>query len=277
MKIAVLSDIHANLPALDAVLAHMESISPDAVIVGGDVINRGPHPRECLERILDRIERNGWLVIKGNHEDYVIQASRGTSSIPEWERLLCAHSVWTADKIREYLPIISAWPNHLEFTVPDGSILTCFHASKKGNRVGLYEFMQDDELLEHAHSIHSALCVGHTHVPFIRIVHNKLIVNSGAVGMPFDHDHRASYALLDWSTEGWSAEIMRVPYNRMATAKAYHETGYLDEGGPMVPLILEELHHAKSMLGVWHRTYEKDVAAGTMSIEESVQAMLQQR
>ena len=276
MKIAVLSDIHANLPAFEAVLAHLASVEPHHVLVGGDIINRGPHPRECLELVIERIEHHGWQVLKGNHEDYVLKAAQGTERLPEWERKLCRHSAWTADRLTGLLPLIAAWEDSIELPMPDGSHLTCFHASKKGNRVGLYEFMQDAEMLEHVHPAPSAMCVGHTHVPFVRFIEGKLIVNSGAVGMPFDRDPRASYALFEWSPEGWNAEIIRVPYDRELTEKAYIETGYLTDAGPMVPLIREELRHACSRLGIWHRTYESLVASGQMSIEDSVQAMLRE-
>ncbi len=175
MKIAVLSDIHANLPAFQAVLSHLDSVEPHHVLVGGDIINRGPQPRECLELVVDRIKHQDWKVLKGNHEDYVLSASRGTDYLPKWEQQLCCHSAWTARAISEYLPVISSWPDSMELQMPDGSHLTCFHASKKGNRVGLYEFMQDHEILAHVHPVHSAICVGHTHVPFIRFIDGKLI------------------------------------------------------------------------------------------------------
>ncbi len=274
MKIAVLSDIHANLPAFEAVLAHLASVEPHAVLVGGDIINRGPQPRECLDIVMDRVTHHDWRVLKGNHEEDVLKAAAGPRHLPEWEQQLCRHSEWTAARIAEYLPAIALWEDSIELPMPDGSHLTCFHASKKGNRVGLYEFMQDNEMLEHMHPVHSAMCVGHTHVPFVRFIEGTLIVNSGAVGMPFDRDPRASYALFEWSAAGWNVEIIRVPYDRERTEKAYRDTGYLTDAGPMVPLIREELRHATSRLGVWHRTYESMVASGQMTLEDSVRAML---
>ena len=274
MKIAVISDIHANLPALQSVIAHLDGVRPDIVVVGGDIINRGPQPRECLEIILDNVRDAGWRLLKGNHEDYVLHAARGTRHLPSWEQALCAHSAWTAAKICDYLPLIASWPDFVEVPTPDGAHLTCFHASRKGNRVGLYEFMQDGELLEHITHAPSALCVGHTHIPFIRYVEGKLIVNAGAVGMPFDHNPDASYALIQWSPEGWSAENIRVPYDRTKTIASYRSTGYIEEGGPMVPLILVELQQAASRLGLWHRRYESLVASGKMTLQESINLML---
>ena len=68
MKIAVLSDIHGNLPALEAVTEHLEKWSPDIVILNGDIVNRGPLSKECLDFVLQK----PWHIIKGNHEEFVI-------------------------------------------------------------------------------------------------------------------------------------------------------------------------------------------------------------
>jgi len=274
MKIAVLCDIHANLPAFRAVLAHLDAVAPHLVVVGGDIINRGPEPRACLEIVLDRIAHHGWRYLKGNHEDYVLKAAAGTAALPEWERKLCAHSAWTAERVRDWLPEIAAWPDSVECSAPDGSSLAVFHASRKGNRVGLYEFMQDHEIADCVRPLQPAICVGHTHVPFIREIEGTLVVNAGAVGMPFDGDPRASYALFEWQPEGWRVEIVRIPYDRAETEAAYHRTGYWTDAGPMVPLILEELHVAASRLGWWHRQYEASVRTGTISVEASVAALL---
>jgi predicted phosphodiesterase len=274
MKVAVLSDVHANLAAFKAVLLHIDSVMPDVVLVGGDIINRGPQPRECLEIVLDRIKHHGWKVIRGNHEDYVLRTSRGVNTLKEWEQKVMSHTCWTEKRVADYLPAVAAWPDETGITAPDGSQLICTHASRKGNRVGLYTAMNDEELIDHAHPDAKALCVGHTHIPFVRKIHDRLIVNAGAVGMPFDGDHRAAYALVTWSAEGWEAEVVRVPYDRQVTENAYHETGYLTGGGPMVPLIHWELRHARARLGYWHRCYESAVAAGKIGLEESVQIIL---
>ena len=87
MKIAVLADIHGNVPALHTVLDHIDHWKPDKVIVAGDIINRGPRPRECLQPIMERQRDAGWLVVMGNHEEFVISQSRPDASRqgPEFE------------------------------------------------------------------------------------------------------------------------------------------------------------------------------------------------
>lgn len=277
MRVVVFSDVHANLAALQAVLLHIESMAPDAVLVGGDVINRGPQPRECLEIILEQVQRPGWQIIRGNHEDYVLRGAQGVDHLKEWERKVMAHTSWTVRRLEDHLDTIAAWPPETSLAAPDGTQLICTHASRKGNRVGLYTAMNDAELIDHAHPEARVLCVGHTHIPFVRPIGDRLIVNAGAVGMPFDGDHRSAYAALDWNGTGWSAEIIRVPYDRAATERAYHDTGYMTEGGPLVPVIHWEFRHARARLGYWHRMFEDDVASGRLNLEESVQRVLEDR
>ena len=72
MKVAVLADIHGNINALETVAEHIEGWGADAVVVAGDVINRGPLPLACLTFVQQRQHSDGWLVVRGNHEDYVL-------------------------------------------------------------------------------------------------------------------------------------------------------------------------------------------------------------
>ena len=73
MKIAALADIHGNYQALITVLDHVERWKPDLVLVLGDTINRGPRSKECLHLIQDKQNEESWQVIKGNHEEYVLE------------------------------------------------------------------------------------------------------------------------------------------------------------------------------------------------------------
>src|SRR4030067_2984190 len=72
MKIAVIADPHANFLALQAVSEHVASWQADHVNVAGDLVNRGPRPAQCLDFVLDRQQNAGWRLVRGNHEDYVI-------------------------------------------------------------------------------------------------------------------------------------------------------------------------------------------------------------
>lgn len=274
MRIAVLSDIHSNLAAFRAAQAALEAERPDRVVVAGDAINRGPQPRPCLERLLTLIERAGWQCIKGNHEDYVLTAGEGHADAPQWQHEVLTHTRWTVEKIRDLLPVIAAWPDQMTLEGPDGSQVRFVHASMRGNRCGLYADMEEPLLIELTAPQAAVLVAGHTHIPFIRRIEGTLIVNAGAAGLPFDGDWTPSFAILEWRNGAWFARIRRVPYDRVETEHAMKESGYLAEGGPMTRLILDELRTARPRIGVWHRRYEARVAAGELTVDESVSRLL---
>ena len=81
MKIAVISDIHGNIPALETVTADIEQWQPDCVVVDGDIVNRGPRSREALEWVLARHESDAWQLVRGNHEDYILECAAANGRI----------------------------------------------------------------------------------------------------------------------------------------------------------------------------------------------------
>jgi len=274
---------------MEAVFADLDDRKPDTVLVAGDVVNRGPRPRECLEAVLRRQREAGWRVVRGNHEDYVLTESQPPAGRPDWLVSLCRHSAWTSERLTDYLEAIAALPHQIDFETPSGQHVCCVHASKQGNRVGLYERMDDDELHTliappdvawnssanvEACDPPDVTCVGHTHVPFIRRLNQRVVINAGAVGMPFDGDTRASYGWLEWRQESWHAEIVRLEYDREAAARDFIDTGFLETGGPMAPLIRKEFERARPMLSRWHRDYEAAVRLGERDIDETVREML---
>jgi predicted phosphodiesterase len=274
MRIVVLSDIHSNRTALQTVLATVDALTPDAVVVAGDIINRGPQPRICLEAVLDRRDRDGWHVLKGNHEDYVLLVDRAPVTADHYAHELFAHTRWTRDRVSDLLPRVRELPDQLSLTGPDGSEVRFLHASMQGNRSGLYEDMEDEVIAALVAPAPPVTVVGHTHVPFVREVKGALVINAGAAGLPFDGDPRAALAVLDWQAGRWQARIVRIAYDGLAAERDFFDSGFMAEGGPMVPLILDELRQARPRLGLWHRDYESRVARGELTLTESVASLL---
>ena len=99
MKLAVLADIHSNWRALQAVADHIERWQPDRVVVAGDVINRGPRPVECLEFVLKMQRERGWLLVLGNHEEYVIHHAHPREPIAGPWAQIWGSSRWTFEKL----------------------------------------------------------------------------------------------------------------------------------------------------------------------------------
>lgn len=275
MKLAVLADIHANLPALQAVLEDIDAWHPDAVVVAGDIVNRGPRPLECLRLVQQRERSQGWLSLLGNHEEYVIHQTRPDAPRcgPAFE--IFQSSYWTLQQLNGDVAALEALPFTQSLTAPDGSEARIVHASTRGTRDGVFPTTPDEQLRQQMGRPRVPLfVVGHTHWPLVRRLDGTLVVNVGAVGMPFDGDPRASYGQLTWRNGQWQAEIVRVPYDRSETERDYVTAGFLDAAGPLAMLMLVELRRARSQLYGWSVAYEKAVLAGELSVAESVRLYL---
>ncbi len=279
MKLAVLADIHANLYGMQAVFDHIDRWGPDQVVVAGDVINRGPRPLECLTAVLERKRAQGWQIVLGNHEQYVIHQhqAREQSAL---ERELFLPSRWTAEKIAALVETIAQWPLCIELEeIPlDSGSVRITHASMRHTRDGIFPQTRDDELPEKIGAPAPALlCVGHTHIPLMRRFGGTLIVNVGAAGMPFDGDQRVSYAQLTWRAGAWHAEIIRLRYDHDQAERDFVVSGFIDQAGPLTRIMLEELRGSYGLLFEWTRDYEARVLAGELGIAASVEAYLRAR
>ncbi|MCA9987411.1 MAG: metallophosphoesterase family protein [Anaerolineales bacterium] len=276
MKIAVMADIHSNLAALEVVLADIARWRPDLVWVGGDIINRGPQPGQCVARVLEMVAREEWQVIRGNHEDYVLsyQAGDWPTSGPPYE--LMGHARWTFARIEPYAAALAAFPDELVLAEPAGTQLRLVHASMLGNRNGIFPKTSDEELREKIAPAPDVFLAGHTHRPLLRRLDGTLVINVGSVGQPFDDDPRSAYARLTLRDDEWQAEIVRLAYDRALTDRLFFESGYLAESGDFARLILAEHRRATPLIPGWYRAYEPAVQAGEISMRASVNRYLQE-
>ena len=274
MKLAVLADIHSNWRALQAVAAHLERWQPDRVVVAGDVINRGPRPAECLDFVVNMQRERGWRLVLGNHEEYVIHHAHPREPIAGPWIQIWGSSRWTYEKLGCDVSTLRAMPLQQSWQMLDGSEARVVHASMRGTRDGIFLQTSDDLLRRQIAPAPKLLVVGHTHQPLVRTIDETLVVNVGAVGLPFDLDPRASYAQLTWHDNHWAAEIVRVDYDRVQADRDFDETGFVDEAGPIALLIRDELAQARSNLFEWTRDYEPAVVSGQLTMAESVERFL---
>jgi len=270
MKVAVLADIHSNLPALEVVLADIDRWKPDRVIVAGDVINRGPSPAECWNMISDRSQGQGWQLVRGNHEEYVLHhgAHDAPDSGPEFEIFRNSH--WTYEALGGRMGAIEQMPFQVSFVDPNGGEARVVHASMRHTRDGIFHMTSDDSLRAKISPAPKLFLVGHTHQPLVRSVDETLVVNVGSVGMPFDDDWRAGYARMNWVSGVWKAEIVRLEYDRAAASRNYFESGFIDQAGDLARLMLLELQISRGLLHLWIRDYEALVLEGSLSVGRSV-------
>ena len=217
MKIAVLSDIHGNLVALEAVLKDLARQGTVAqIIAAGDFFAPGPETKRILEALQDL---PGIRFLRGNADRYLLDGSyTAVYSDEGWQRRLREAFRWTDERLgpRErrflaalpfsYLLELSRWP------------LLAVHGSPRSDEEGLTPDTPAERLEQMSIPSHVGLIsCGHTHVPMDRLINGVRVVNCGSVGLPFDGDNRACYALfsnLDAKTpEFVSVELRRVEYN----------------------------------------------------------------
>jgi predicted phosphodiesterase len=263
------------------VTAHLECWRPDVVLVAGDIVNRGPRSLECLQFVQQKQQTEDWLVVRGNHEDYVIRFAQPELRLSEIEFDLFRSTHWTYQQLDQDVSALVELPFQVTLADPAGEAIRIVHASMHHTRDGIFPKTTDDQLRQKIGTPDQPppplFCTAHTHWPLIRLVDQTLVVNVGSVGLPFDHDPRAAYAQLTWRQGGWQAEIIRLDYDREAAEQDFFETGFMAEGGALAQLILDELRFARPNLFQWTLRYENLVLAGELSMAEAVRDFLSNR
>ncbi len=249
MRIAIISDIHANLPALEACLADIERVHPDAIYCLGDLVGYNVWPNEVIESIRShRIP-----TIAGNYDVGIGLASDdcGCAYTSELERQLGKQSIAytnaaVTDAHRAYLRGLPAHMS-IEYRLRSGVLYRLLMVHGSPRRVNEYLFAdRSDESLQRILDAAGAdvLLCGHTHIPYHRILDSpdrqrRHVINTGSVGKPHDGDPRASYVLisLDESTDGrldLSVEIRRVSYDIERAARAIEQSPLPDAYAQML-------------------------------------------
>jgi predicted phosphodiesterase len=235
-----------------------------------------------MELIQAKIDQDGWQVLRGNHEDYVIM--HANPDAPRHGSAFEVHraSYWTYQQLGEDVSALLAMPPQQVIQCPDRRIAQFVHGSLLGNRAGIYPETGDFALqkmigVDHRspgdHSL-ALFGVGHTHRPVVRWLNGVLVVNAGSVGLPFDHDTRLAYAQLTWQAGTWRAEIIRLDYDLKQAERDFHDTGYLENAGPLTRLVQIELLTASSHLYNWAFEFQDPALKGNITVGESVEKYL---
>lgn len=236
-RLAIVSDIHGNLQALDAVRRDIRRERVEWVIVAGDSIHWGPSSAE----VVDVVRREGWTVIRGNNELYVLDFD--TPRAPEAWRSSDYQSLrWLAKQIRgEQRALLATWPDTLSLRFPDAPAIRVIHGSPRGHWEPMHRDTPADELATIlAGTVEPLIIAGHTHMPMARSVDGWTIYNPGSVGLPLDGVGAAQYMVLDGDATGWRPTWQRVEYDRAPLFEAFERSGIIECCGPVGELIVEE-------------------------------------
>ena len=223
--VAIITDIHGNLPALQAVLRRIGELGIERTYCGGDLVGYGPHPNEVCALIQER----GIATIYGNYDFAIARDLEdcGCAYVTAHDRELGQRSVaWTLEhtdgRSKDFM---RALPFDLRFGVGEHEVHLVHGSPRKVN-----EYLFEDKpasLYERLGAAESAsvLAFGHTHRPWVREYGGVLFVNCGSVGKPKDGDPRAAFAVLAPGGAVPRVRIERVSYDARAVAEEVAASG----------------------------------------------------
>jgi diadenosine tetraphosphatase ApaH/serine/threonine PP2A family protein phosphatase len=234
VRVAVISDVHANLYALEAVLGEIDREPPDAVWCLGDTVGYGPRPNECCDLVRERADR----VLIGNHD--LVALGSADVALNEFNPEAAAASVWTSEQLSEQSR------SFLEGLEPSAEIdgVQLFHGSP---RDPVWEYVLTEEVAVESLTMTTAplVLVGHTHVATALVLdgdklqggvapegfeasleQGRWLLNPGSVGQPRDGNPDAAFLELDFAAK--RARFRRVPYPVGRTQEEIRERGLPD-------------------------------------------------
>jgi predicted phosphodiesterase len=230
MRVAILADIHGNLPACEAVLEDItRSVAPDFIVAAGDLALRGAHPRETVELLFDRCDS----VLMGNTDCYLAGNYLGGAyrERDHWKTDLLR---WTRDQLGpELLQRLGTLPFSVRYTPRKGQDLFVCHANPRNLEESLDPTLDEVAMRRFFNHLDAAACAfGHLHFPYRRRVGRMLIADVASVGIPRDGDLRPAYGVFTFTPKGWRVQIRRVRYPVRKATQAL--TARRVPGGPLL-------------------------------------------
>jgi predicted phosphodiesterase len=245
-RLAVLADIHGNLPALEAVIRDLADRPIDHVIVAGDVINWGPFSAQVVERVA----KAGWAVTRGNNEDYLLdfETPRAPS---EWgDRSQYPLLPW----LRRQLAgrphhTIAAWPDNLCLRFPNAPPIRVVHGSPRRHTEPIYPTATDAEITTMLGEVEESVVIaGHTHLPLDRSVGRWRVLNPGSVGVPLDGTRYARYLLLEAGAGGWRPHFREVLFDMEPVLREFERQRFTAECGVIGEAVVAEFEEGRLVL-----------------------------
>jgi predicted phosphodiesterase len=228
-RIAALSDVHGNAAALEAVLADIAREKPDALMVAGDLVLNGPEPALVID-VLRSLAGDGALIIGGNTDiavadfDYAAAFPWMIDGVPD---AIVDAAEWAHEAIgEERLDWLRRLPAERRWRTDDDTLVLACHGSPGSQTSGFDQHLDPSVTIERVARTDARVIVcGHTHLPEVRDLGWKVIVNDGSAGYVFDGDPTASWALIDIEHDEVRAEVRRTTFDTLAVANAISARG----------------------------------------------------
>lgn len=232
MKIAVISDIHSNIYALEEVLKDIHNRNVDLTVCVGDLVGYCTFPNQ----VIDLIRKENILTIMGNYDDAVgnIRIACGCDyPDPKDAENAAASLSWTikntSEENRKYLRRL---PSEIKF-IFEGKEISFVHGSPRRINEYLKENSEEaKEVMEYF--TEDILVCGHTHKPYYKMYGEKMLINAGSVGKSKTGKPDANYVIVDINKEEVQVDIIEVPYDFEKTAKAIEEAGLPKEFAELI-------------------------------------------
>ena len=253
-RLAVLADIHSNLPALEAVLDDLKNFSVDRIIVAGDVVNWGPFSRQVMERLSDL----DCAIIRGNNELYLTEWQ--TPRMPEAWKVFTVPPYTLAQLGDHWVNVISTWPDSLTLRFRDAPLIQVVHGSPHSPFEAMLPTDSDSQLETILASVEAPTVIAaHSHLALDRHAGRWHLINPGSVGNPLDGDATASYMLLDGRSDGWQVTQRRIPFDSQRVIDEFERTRFVDQSGVIGYLVMQEYKSARMevlpFLKWWRKNY----------------------
>lgn len=238
MRLAILADIHGNMPALETALKEIEDDSVDGIVVAGDMV-AGPQPVEVIDCLR---ELNAWM-IRGNNENYILQFASGEA--PDWWHTArqWAFMRWNYQQMNQRtLDFLKALPEQRIIELQGADPIRVVHGSPRNVSELVYPEKDMAPLNIALETVpEPVLIFAHTHVPWQMQEDGRLAFNPGAVCGTFDGKPGGSYAVLSWENDHWEAELRELDYDIALVKKTFENTGLLNAGGAFAERWLHDL------------------------------------
>jgi predicted phosphodiesterase len=243
-RLAVLSDIHGNLPALEAVMDDMAAFTVDQVVVAGDSVNWGPFSAQVMEIIT----RNHWSVIRGNNEYYLLDYD--TPRAPESWRVFTMPPILHEQLGDHWTNVIAGLPDTLSLRFRDAPPLRVVHGIPNNPWQAITPNTSDEMVRIRLTGVGETMIIGgHSHIAMDRQVDGWHILNPGSVGVPLDGSFSASYMIIESNTDGWTVIAQRrVPFDVDILLREFERQQFIDRCGVQARLVVEEFRSARMRL-----------------------------
>jgi len=228
MRIAVLSDLHANVQALEAVMNDVLTQNCEHVFCLGDITLAGPQPREVTEYVM--AQQGTWTVIQGNTDKMIAQYGDDVKTFLEAQYPVMANAI--ADDIEQlddaHRAFLNDLPPMLSLDI-DGCSVLLVHGSPRANNEDILPGMPLEIIEEIIEGTQEKLILcGHTHVPCgYQTNSGQTVVNVGSVGRPMTQDPKACYAVIDFNQGSFEVRHRFIPYDNVTAANIMSKRGFI--------------------------------------------------